>query len=216
MDPALAEAAQVLASSGTSEAPRADSAGLAATQQQQQQQQHFRQRIDAAVSTLMEGYASIIEAAKAGTRCEMAVNAYAASANTAAMARAADELVRIAGELSSARIANDVKARTEELAAERDALERQIDEASTGVAQVFDKSTSASAAGWLLARPGEEPDRVPFTEIPSAAKLADARRRGFSANDGTEQPKRQRLQPHWTVETFRQGGTIQQSGTGPL
>mmetsp|Transcript_59316 Transcript_59316/g.165610 ORF Transcript_59316/g.165610 Transcript_59316/m.165610 type:complete len:107 (-) Transcript_59316:77-397(-) len=60
------------------------------------------ERIDVAIRGMMEGYMSVIEAAKVSSRNDMAVNSYSMLVRTAAMSRAAEELLRIAGEVGCA------------------------------------------------------------------------------------------------------------------
>ncbi|CAL1169034.1 unnamed protein product [Cladocopium goreaui] len=69
------------------------------------QRQQLRRRVDAAVKTMMEGYIAAVEAAKASSESDRAVNHYVQCCYTAAMARAAEDLLRLAGELSVARAA---------------------------------------------------------------------------------------------------------------
>ena len=60
-----------------------------------------RERVDAAVRSMMEGYAAIAEAAKISPPGEMAISSYAFSSHAAAMARAADQLLSVAGAVGS-------------------------------------------------------------------------------------------------------------------
>eukprot|EP00434_Breviolum_minutum_P013377 symbB.v1.2.011786.t1/scaffold798.1/size257095/7 len=67
------------------------------------QRQQLRRRVDSAVKTMMEGYIATVEAAKASSESDRAVNHYVQCCYTAAMARASEELIRLAGELSVAK-----------------------------------------------------------------------------------------------------------------
>eukprot|EP00747_Dinoflagellata_sp_TGD_P111214 gnl/TRDRNA2_/TRDRNA2_171169_c0_seq1.p1 gnl/TRDRNA2_/TRDRNA2_171169_c0~~gnl/TRDRNA2_/TRDRNA2_171169_c0_seq1.p1 ORF type:complete len:164 (-),score=32.06 gnl/TRDRNA2_/TRDRNA2_171169_c0_seq1:641-1132(-) len=78
-----------------------------------------RGRLDAAVRTMLEGYGAIVEAARVAPRGEMAVGDYALRVHAAAMARAADELLKLAGEVGSSRVVTDFGARLAELEAVR-------------------------------------------------------------------------------------------------
>eukprot|EP00927_Polykrikos_kofoidii_P012834 TRINITY_DN15568_c0_g1_i1.p1 TRINITY_DN15568_c0_g1~~TRINITY_DN15568_c0_g1_i1.p1 ORF type:complete len:282 (-),score=105.27 TRINITY_DN15568_c0_g1_i1:66-911(-) len=60
------------------------------------------ERIDDATRAMMEGYLSVIEGAKTVSRCDAALGSYSLLVRTAAMARAADELLRLAGEVGGA------------------------------------------------------------------------------------------------------------------
>lgn len=60
-----------------------------------------RERTDAAIRTMLEGYVSIVSAAKMTSRGDVSAGRYMLRAHTAAMARASDELVRIASEIGN-------------------------------------------------------------------------------------------------------------------
>ncbi|CAE8619616.1 unnamed protein product [Polarella glacialis] len=171
--------------------------------------QEFRERIDAAVRTMTEGYVSIIEAAKAGSRSEMAVHAYAQCAHTAAMARASDDLVRIATELGSTGAA-DAASRLVELRAQQKQHEGRMEEADASLSATFRDSRSGKAS-WLLSSMDAQPP--PFAEVPLPAVETEQDASAAHSGAGT---KRKRLTPYWMQETFRQGGNQTTQGGGPL
>eukprot|EP00435_Cladocopium_sp_Y103_P054490 s1205_g17.t1 len=89
-------------------------------------QRQLRRRVDAAVKTMMEGYIAAVEAAKASSESDRAVNHYVQCCYTAAMARAAEDLLRLAGELSVARAASGGTERVQALGQEQKELEKKV------------------------------------------------------------------------------------------
>ncbi|CAE7741128.1 Wdr65 [Symbiodinium pilosum] len=142
---------------------------------------------------MMEGYAAAVEACKVGSPSERAVNAYVQSTYTAAMARAADELRRIAGELG---VARGEEGCLDRLRKHRQDLEQELEALEKDLATV----SAASEAGWMLSS--------------ACAEEPGSRRR---RKDADARPVSRRLQQlPWSVGVFRQGGDAVLEGKGPF
>eukprot|EP00933_Yihiella_yeosuensis_P073641 TRINITY_DN82355_c0_g1_i1.p1 TRINITY_DN82355_c0_g1~~TRINITY_DN82355_c0_g1_i1.p1 ORF type:complete len:235 (+),score=57.49 TRINITY_DN82355_c0_g1_i1:62-766(+) len=165
----------------------------------QGRRQQFRERVDSSVRAMMEGFASIIEAAKSGSRAEVAVNEYAYRANLAAMARAAEDLERLAGEIGSAQAATDLKGRQSELSQQQHLQQKVLDAASNELASVS-RSSGFPDGAWLVARKDDSLP-PPFTKASAGTSSQQS--------DGAQQ---KRFVPYWGQETFRQGGNERVGG----
>ncbi|CAE7939200.1 Wdr65 [Symbiodinium necroappetens] len=165
-----------------------------------QRRTDLRRRVDAAVTTMMEGYAAAVEACKVGSSSERAVNAYVQSTYEAAMARAADELRRIGGELALARRAEE--RRLDRLQSYRKELEDELEAVEENVNTI----SRTNQAAWLLTSALDTPEKL------AEETWARRRRRPHAG----AQPESKRLQLPWSEGVFRQGGNAVLEGKGPF
>eukprot|EP00413_Alexandrium_margalefii_P031337 CAMPEP_0204567756 /NCGR_PEP_ID=MMETSP0661-20131031/36781_1 /ASSEMBLY_ACC=CAM_ASM_000606 /TAXON_ID=109239 /ORGANISM="Alexandrium margalefi, Strain AMGDE01CS-322" /LENGTH=190 /DNA_ID=CAMNT_0051575701 /DNA_START=56 /DNA_END=626 /DNA_ORIENTATION=+ len=105
-----------------------------------------RGRVDVAIRTLMESYTTLIDAAAAAPRSETAVNDYALRVHAAAMSRAADELLRIAGEVGGAQAVSEDSSCLDDLASKRLLHLRSLEATSAELL-----AQGAGGPGWPLA-----------------------------------------------------------------
>mmetsp|Transcript_8781 Transcript_8781/g.16701 ORF Transcript_8781/g.16701 Transcript_8781/m.16701 type:complete len:206 (+) Transcript_8781:34-651(+) len=162
-----------------------------------------KDRVDNAIRSMLQGYAAIIEAAKVAPRAEMATNAYGLRVKAAAMSRAAEDLLRVAGQVGGTKAITSQSSSDGQQQQQRNKHLRNANDISAKLQQL-----GATGHGWPLR-----------TSLPAVGMADDSQSKAVfqATSQENRSVTRRRLLPPWmSNEAFSQGqGPVTVGGSQP-